>query len=375
MGALVGLLVGYFSHWNTRCEAFAVGAIVVIASLCALWLKKRLYGSLSYWDAIIPMLFFMRVQWETYLGTTNPAHGSLPLLLIMLYGLAWTCRSDVLKYPLVLVLNFLAIYTGFGLFMGLITPALLAFDGYRKFKSVPQSNPWYAMVACAVSVASLAHFFGGYVEAPAADCFSFPYAHPTQYILFMNLMFARFVGVRGYYFPMVAGGLMILGFLAVLFVRLRRILSLRKETRITSLVIITLMSFSLLFGTSTAIGRVCLGLDINVAGASRYMIYLVPGFLGLYFHALSLGGRLRRYSLYVFLALSILASFPSGVAHKGRIGQARLDWKNCYLKIEDIAQCNELASTQIYPVPKAEATRLKDKLNFLKNHQLNLFAK
>ena len=185
LGALVGLLVGHLSHWNTRSEAFVIGAIVVIASVCALWLKKRLYGHLSYWDAIVPMLFFTRVQWETYLGSANPAHGSLPLLLIMLYGVAWTIHRDVVKYPLVLVLNFLAINTGFGLFMGFITPVLLAFDGYRKFKSVPPANPWYALVACAVSVATLGQFFWGYVRSPAAACFSFPYAHPTHYILFI----------------------------------------------------------------------------------------------------------------------------------------------------------------------------------------------
>src|SRR5438309_10311187 len=90
LGAFVGLIVGRLSHWNTRTDAFAIGVTVVIASLCALWLKNRLFGPLVYSDVIIPMLFFTRVQWETYLGTTNPAHGSLPMLLIMLYCVAWT---------------------------------------------------------------------------------------------------------------------------------------------------------------------------------------------------------------------------------------------------------------------------------------------
>ena len=66
MGALVGWLVGSLSNWNTRAEAFTIAAIVLLACLCALWLKQRLYGSLSFVDAVVPMLFFTRVQWETY---------------------------------------------------------------------------------------------------------------------------------------------------------------------------------------------------------------------------------------------------------------------------------------------------------------------
>ena len=172
---------------------------------------------------------------------------------------------------------------------------------------------------------------------------------------------------------MIAGGPVVLIFLAVLFVRLRSILRLRKDAWDASLVILALMGFSLLFSAGTAIGRVCVGLDLNVGVASRYMIYLVPGFLGLYFQVLSLGGKLRQYSLAALLVVSIFASFPSGVAHTGRIGQARREWKDCYLKTEDIAQCDALAHTEIYPSP--EATGLKDKLNFLKDRQLNLFAK
>jgi hypothetical protein len=126
--ALAGLLIGRLSHWNTRADAFGIGIIVVLASLCALWLKRRLFGSLGHTDVIIPMLFFTRVQWETFLGTTNPAHGSLLLLLIVLYCLSWTNRRDIAKYPLIVIFNFLAVYTGFGLFLGSVTPVILALE-------------------------------------------------------------------------------------------------------------------------------------------------------------------------------------------------------------------------------------------------------
>ncbi len=369
LGALAGLLVGRLSHWSTRSDAFAIGTIVVIASLCALWLKKRLCGSLAYSDVIIPMLFFTRVQWETYLGTTNLAHGSLPLLMIVLYCLAWTCQRDILKYPLVLILNFLAIYTGFGLFLGFVTPVLLAVDSYNRITS-RQRTPWYPIVACILSVVSIGSFFADYVRNP--DCLAFIYSHPASYIVFVCMMFSGFLAARGYYFSAAGGAVVLAIFLAVVVVHLARTLdpSNKKRKFGASVAILALLSFSLLFAAGTATGRICV--DSSSAQTSRYMIYLVPGFLGIYLHALSLQGKLRQASITILLVLSLLASFPTGVAHKGQMEKARLVWKNCYLKLEDVEQCDEITNFKIHPAP--EATQLKEKLLYLKQHQLNLYA-
>jgi hypothetical protein len=370
LGAFAGLVVGRLSQWNTRTDAFAIGITVVIASLCALWLKKRLFGFLGYSDVIIPMLFFTRVQWETYLGTTNPAHGSLPLLLIVLYCLAWTCRPAVLKYALVLFLNFLAIYTGFGLFLGFVTPVLLAVESYNEVRNKHSASS-YALAACLLSIVSIASFFVGYVREP--DCFSFIYSHPASYLLFVSMMFSGFLAARGYYFSAVTGSVVLAIFLAAVIIHLARMLgSSNKERNISaSIIIVALLGFSLLFGTGTATGRVCV--ESSTGQTSRYMIYLVPAFLGIYLHTLLLQGKLRQVSITILLVLSFLASFPTGVAHKGQMEKARLVWKNCYLSLEDVEQCDEITSSKIYPAP--EATQLKQKLLYLKQHRLNLYAK
>jgi hypothetical protein len=373
LGALVGLLVGRLSQWNTRAEAFAIGGIVVIAALCALWLKQRLFGSLSYWDAAIPMLFFTRVQWETYLGTTNPAHGSLPLLLVILFALAWTLRRDRVKYPLALAVDFAAIYTGFGVFLGFVAPPLFALDAWRKFKSAPRESPWGALAACAASFGALGSFFVGYTVTPHADCFPSQPVSLTHCGAFLGIMFARFFAARGYYFPMIAGAAAVIVLAAVLLLRLRALATLREKRWNAGIVAVALIAFSLAFGFNAALGRACLGVTLNTAGASRYMIYLVPAYLALYFHLASHGSRFRLPALCFFLALALYASFPSGVAHKGRIGEARRNWKSCYVKSGDIAQCDAIAHTSIYPAP--DATHLQQKLDFLKVRGLNLFAK
>jgi hypothetical protein len=48
------------------------------------------------------------------------------------------------------------------------------------------------------------------------------------------------------------------------------------------------------------------------------------------------------------------------------------DWKQCYLEQEDIQFCDQATNFQIYPWP--ENIRLKEKLVYLKQNALNLYA-
>src|ERR1700719_3564980 len=44
LGALFQKVIEPSFRWNSRTESFIVGSVVVAAALCALYLKKRLYG-------------------------------------------------------------------------------------------------------------------------------------------------------------------------------------------------------------------------------------------------------------------------------------------------------------------------------------------
>jgi hypothetical protein len=54
LGALLQKLIEPWFHWNGRYEAFVIGAIIVSAAVLALFLKVRLYGTISYSDVIPP---------------------------------------------------------------------------------------------------------------------------------------------------------------------------------------------------------------------------------------------------------------------------------------------------------------------------------
>ena len=134
-GVLAKLLEPYF-QWDSRIESFLILGIFVFAGVLALWLKRRIYGSFEYYDLVIPSLFLTATQCEVIFGAANLAHGSLPLLLVVIYCLAWTVRSLILRFAVILVVNFLLIFTGFGLLMGLITPwHFSAVSGCRRRRS------------------------------------------------------------------------------------------------------------------------------------------------------------------------------------------------------------------------------------------------
>jgi hypothetical protein len=58
---------------------------------------------------------------------------------------------------------------------------------------------------------------------------------------------------------------------------------------------------------------------------------------------------------------------------RGRIGEAGCSWKSCHLRLGDLARCDAIAHASVYPAP--DARHLQQKLDFLKERRLNLFAK
>ena len=135
----VGGLLSYFAephfHWDSRGEAFLATAIVTIAAFCAIYLKTRLRGPICLFDLAIPAIFLTPARCESLWVTPDFSHGPLPLLLLVLYCLALTSKRAAAGYTLVLIINFLAIYTGYGLLIGVITPIWLMAEYYFRHEA------------------------------------------------------------------------------------------------------------------------------------------------------------------------------------------------------------------------------------------------
>jgi hypothetical protein len=370
----IGLIADKFlyplTHWNARVDSFVIGGILFAAMLLALLLKRKLYGALSYSDLAIPVIFLSLAQYEMLVGASNPAC-DLPLLMIMLYCLALLGSNRLLKYSLVLALNFLLIYTGYGLFMGAITVGfflLEAYSSWRKVTGGPIAQPLVGLVVAAVSLAS---FFVHYSFSPGAECFQIPHRHLSQYATFTALMFVGSVvpGPLHVSHALTALGTIIL--LVVIAVFCWHLIHLLKSARSDKHLIGTvLLGYCLLFSASAGVGRLCLG--FRAAFASRYVTLLIPAFLAIYFYLLSQSWRGKRN--YV-LALWVLLLLPAAVREPWEsirwYSNGKRDWANCYVRTENIHYCDQSANFWIHPYP--EQIGLQQELDYLKQHHLNLF--
>jgi ABC-type amino acid transport system permease subunit len=373
IGFLVYKYVSELSGWDTRVEGLVMSGIVFAALLCALWLKRRLLGPFTYWDLAIPPLFLTPVLTGVYTMIPNPSHGPFPLLLVVLYCLAWSWQSN-LKYPLIVLVNFLLIFTTFGLIMGFITPPLLALDCYRAARGKRTGGLIHPSLALLLSLLSLAFFFVGYSPDPALECFQFPYPRPLEYIWYVGLMFACFwrfawSGIL----PLLVGVPLFLLIAALCARHAYLLLRDRATDRRASLVITALTGYSLLFSINAAVGRICMGL--HTAQAARYMPYLIPAFLALYFQLLTLKARPRRAALGLFLAASALLTAPlsgGGAVVLEQFRRGKTEWKRCYLEIENVAECDARTNFKVYSpiVPSS----LEERMIYLKRNRLNLYA-
>jgi hypothetical protein len=386
LGALLEKALDPIFQWNSRSESFILGAIVAAAALCAFWLKVRLYRRISIWDIAIPAIFFTAAQWETLYMTPIFSQGPLPFLLIVVYCLAWTCESSALRYTLVLVINFVTIFTGFGIFLGVLTPVLLALD-YWCYPASKRSSIGYFVSRLLVSVASLGYFFLGYVRTRGVDCLPNFELSLKGYATFLMLMAADFFAPDGRgYFARVAGTALLIGMLislacAARFLLRKTDINVTHRERAAGLVVVTLAAIGLATCLTIAYLRLCAGLQ--VALAPRYTVYIQIAALGLYLYLLGLRQPWMRRSLLGVLVVCVVV----GCLHVDRTGMVHFrdgkqQWKTCYLQTEDIEQCNESTGFLIYRLPggyprvdeKRQNLTLQEKLQYLKKTRQNLYS-
>jgi hypothetical protein len=385
LGALLEKALDPIFQWNSGSESFILGCVVAVAAICAVWLKIRLYGRLSIWDIAIPAIFFTPAQWETLYMTPIFSQGPLPFLLILLYCLAWTCETSAVRYTLVLLINFVTTFTGFGIFLGVLTPGLLTLD-YLSYQPSKRSKSGNFISRLLISIASLGYFFLGYVRTRGVDCQHFQPSTLKDYATFLMLMAADFFAPNGRgTYARVAGSALLIGLLvsltcAVCALLRRTDISVPIQEQTSRLIMVTLAAVGLATCVTIAYLRLCAGLE--VALAPRYTVYIQIGALGLYLYLLGIRQPWMRRSLLSVLVVSVVVA----CLHADRVGMAHFRdgkqrWKACYLQSENVEQCNETTGFLIYRLPggyprvdeKRQNLTLQEKLQFLKRTRQNLY--
>ncbi len=373
IGLVITAILANATHWNSKADAFAAGIILSLALLCALVLKWRLFGSITFADITIPFIFLTLFQYEALVVVPNLSYGVSPLLLIMLYCLALLLDKQIKRYLIILILNFLLIYTGFGVFMGLLTMVILLIDIYQSRHR--RKDFYVAIIDFFLALVSNFSFLISYHFDPAIPNFSLSVSNLLQYPFFVSMMLSAYWGwhalVVGQPIAIIAGSFILLMLIAVLVFRGRRLFRYGLYFDHKNLVMVILIGYSLLFCLFTAVGRTPLGLQ--QAQVSRYLTLLIPAFLALYFHLQTIRNvKLRQLFLSAYFIMSIVGSLPIRMidALPLKNYNDKINWKTCYLQYEDVNRCDQLTQFHIYPVNNDD---LQNKLFYLKKHQLNLF--
>lgn len=370
----LGLVADKFLYpltdWNVRAETFMIGECIFVAMAVALRIKTLLFGPLQYSDVLIPAIFLTLVQHETFDGAPDPGYSSFPILLLMFYGLALQLGNYKLKYGLVLLFNILLIYTGMGVFAGLITIGFFAAQCHLSIRRIIGTPITASLTGLVIACASLASFFIHFEFIGATDCPKPPMI--WEYPWFVAILFSSFGGVRSPLVLVTALGIAVLLLAAwISFVVVRRAGNPDTKSRQVALTIMVMLGFSLAFSVFASPGRVCAGLP-DAAQTSRYATLLIPAFLGIYFYLLTVRGNVLRRIALVWFALFLTPGHVHIARMADRFADGKRAWTDCYRRTESIRYCDSTTHFKIYPEP--EATHLKEKLNFLKEHKLNLFA-
>ncbi|HEY2028435.1 MAG TPA: hypothetical protein VGH20_04410 [Myxococcales bacterium] len=372
VGFLVTRLSALASGWDSKVEAYVVGGLFVVGCGLAFAIKWRLTRRWSMFDVCIPLVLFTVGNLEAYVGTVNPAHGPVPMLLLLALVYARLRPRDAVRAAATLILHFALVFTGFGVCFAPIGVGLLALDLAAAIRE--RTKVVAPALAFLGSIATLALFARHYVFQPAVPCFVFPDPHPLVYLSFVARLWLRSLQLD----DLRRAALLLAGvplFCASLWLLLYGALgtlrswgeSRRHET------VFTLCAFSWAFAVATAVGRACLG--SAASHSSRYVSYtllqLFAAYVAVQTSALKepFKRSLLSFCLLLFVVKEVRTDHTLGEAIWYADGKQH--WRDCYRETEDAALCNRRTGFVVYP--DGTGRTIEPQLRYLEQHHLNLF--
>jgi hypothetical protein len=383
VGCLLTHALADWDHWNSRGDSFGISFVLIAAAACGLGMAYCCGVSQPLALIPIPLLYLTRGQWEDFVCASNISHGSMPILLFTLYCLSWFIRSNWIRLALISILTFCLIFTGFGVFVGVISPMVLILEWIQSLLKKEWSHALLvsmALIACGISWWM---FSWNYVFAPAVPDYQSPlvYPHKIHYLYFVCVMLSNFFGVLVPHEQQathpgwqVYFGLFVMVCLIVLcIIHGWRLLTKGVLKQRTSIVIFCLAGYAFIYCVETAIGRVSLGWR-DQAISSRYVTLMIPAGLAIYLHLATL--KWPRVSLVLVLLYAI--AIAHGAIYMDKPAREflhyfytrRIAWRDVYLSTHSIKQADTVSGFQIYGNDEI----IKDRLDYLEKHHLNMFS-
>jgi hypothetical protein len=369
------------TSWSARAEGFFAVGLMFLSSLLALGLKVRVCRSISVFDVAIALIFLYLAQYELLVLVPNLSHGPLPVLLVLSVAHVALSQNTGLRLFAYCVLDFVLVYTGFGIFAGLLIPLLILIEMYQAWRYQSDDGqkcwklvPYLAALVC--TSLSLLSFFYEFDIDPSNNCPATS-APLVDYARFVIMIFNKFIGVfqpDGTFF---LGGLFILVMVGA--GSAYGIFLLQRDSDSTSRAVARslsfLIGFSVLFAVGTAYGRVC-ATTLAFAHSSRYTPYVMPATLAVYI----LFQMALRKGTRILGSICIIAALLVGHFHNFKIDKKtfipshefQVKWTECYREKKSVGICSEQLGAQLHPCPSC--TAMESMLSDFELNGLNLFS-
>ena len=283
--------IGYVL-WDTLNSIFGIDARIpgwisisslFFATAVALLLLKKIFGRLSFFDIVVPLMFFSPKIYEEFFGGMYPPLGPFGLLLILSFIYIYLRENFKYRRILLLLFIFLITYSGYAF---LFTVTVIVFFIFVLFSKLFLDRDSYMskdiIVIFIGAVFSLLLFFRNYHFEPGVTCFkSIPESNfqILNYASLVNSYYAGFFKVNA--ITLVVGYIgLFLKIVAIITAIFFKNKNSNYESKKFFESVILLSGFSILYVFAVSYGRYCLG--DSSAFTSRYMAFLIPGFLSLF---------------------------------------------------------------------------------------------
>lgn len=286
------------SNWDTRVDSYFIGIVLCVTNALLLYLLKKYRGKIILNDLICPILVLSPIHYETILLATNSSHSVVPLFLLVLSCFAFFMANELLSAIYILVCGFLLVFTGFGLFAGLLILLFLALKSL--YLSIHTQDKILHLILFGLSCAPPLYYFCTYNFQFATYDFSLKPPTTFQYLEFICYLWSGLFQIRPPY-AFGAGAIILLCLFASLAMLHKEFYQTKDKKYLIPFYFIV---SSLLYSIAVSTGRIETG--ANFAQGSRYMTLPMLGIFGLYLSIQAIKIKwIKTTSMFILFLLSI----------------------------------------------------------------------
>jgi len=274
LGFLISGWLMQISNWNTNLDSYFIGVVLCFSNILLLLLFRTLRGKFIWSDILCPLLILSPIHYETILLAPNSSHSIIPLFLIIASCLGFIIKNQLYASMYLLLSGFLLVYTGFGLFAGLLLLSYLAAKALHK--AIEKENTFFNCRIFFLSLAPPFAYFWSYNMQFATYDFSLEPPASIQYVEFICFLWAGVFQIRPPY-AFRFGAILLLTLLVSTLFLFKEFYKTRDGKYLIPLYLIV---SSLIYTIAVSTGRIQTG--ANFAQGSRYMSLPMLGIFGSY---------------------------------------------------------------------------------------------